>query len=179
MSKRKKTIVVDGANLAYEEMTQDRKPKVSNIKAVMQKIRGMGLRPIVIVDASLIHDVDKPDQLDAMINSGQIKQVPAGTNADYFILKIAKEHNAQIVTNDQYKDFAKQFPKIDERRVPAMIVDGTVEIYEPALNVADNGNGQNNHDRHGRANAHHSNKDGGKRQGKRQVNKKERAKSSP
>lgn len=131
-------IVVDGANVAYVEQTQDGKPKMSNLVAVREALEQKGYDPIIIVDASLIHEIDDPDQLQAFLDSQRIHQAPADTEADYFVLETAAEKNAKVVSNDRFEEFLQRFDWIENRRVPLMIVNGEVELYEPTL---DNQNG--------------------------------------
>lgn len=127
---RKEPVVVDGANVAYEEKTPSGKPKVGNIVAMRRALEAERLEPIVVIDASLKYEIDDPEQLEAMIESQAVRQVPARTDADFFILEIAEECGARIVTNDQYKDYQEQRPWISERRLPYMIVRGEVHLYE-------------------------------------------------
>lgn len=128
-----KIAVVDGANVAYEEKSKAGSPKVGNIVAVNQTLKLKGYDPIIIIDASLKHEVDDPDQLEVLIGNGTIRQAPAGTDADYFLIRTADEHKALIVTNDRYQNYEEQYPWIKERRLPLMIIDGVVELYEPRL----------------------------------------------
>lgn len=132
--KRKRPfIVVDGANVAFEEASHDGKPKMSNLVAMRRLLRERGYEPIILVDASLRHEVDDPDQLEALLEEQEVRQVPAGTDADYFVLKTAEQQDAPVVSNDRYKDRREQFPWVDERRVPFMIVQGQVQLYEDSL----------------------------------------------
>lgn len=128
--KQNKKIVVDGANVAFVEQSQSGNPKVSNIKAVYQTLKEKGFEPIIIVDAALQHKIDDPAQLEVMIENQTVRQAPAGTDADYFILETAKEYHARIVTNDKYEDYQKKYPWIEKSRMPLMIIDGNVELYE-------------------------------------------------
>jgi predicted nuclease of predicted toxin-antitoxin system len=132
----KKVAVVDGANVAHVETTGKGDPKVANLLAVRQVLTEKGYHPIIIVDAALHHRIDDAEQLEALINKQQVRQAPAGTDADYFVIKIAEEENAVIISNDQYKDYQEQFPWVSERRIPLMIVHGNVELYEPAVEGA-------------------------------------------
>ena len=122
--------MVDGANVAYEEKGDDGKPRVSNIVAVRRALEEDGLEPIVVIDASLKYEVDDPARLEEMIESQDVRQVPAGTDADFFIIEIAEQHGARVVTNDRYRDYQKRHPSIAERRLPYMIVKGEVHLYE-------------------------------------------------
>ena len=129
----KRTVVVDGSNVAFEEVSGGGKPKMSNLVKVRQELEERGFEPIVIVDASLYHTVDDPEQLDALINRSEIHQVPAGTDGDYWVLQTADNTDALVVSNDRFEPYQDQFAWIDERRIPFMIINGQVELYQPAL----------------------------------------------
>ena len=126
----KRMVVIDGANVAYEERSAGGKPKFSNLLKVRRELEEKGFEAVVLVDASLKYDIDDQEQLEKLIQSQQVRQVPAGTDADYFIIQFAQELDALIVTNDRYKDYAQQYPWIPERRLPYMIVKGEVVLYE-------------------------------------------------
>jgi hypothetical protein len=126
-------ILIDGSNVAWEAQTPDGKPRVSNIVAVKQTLQEIGFAPLIIVDASLKHHVDDPDQLEGLFSSGQVLQAPSGTVADYFLLRTAEEREAQVVSNDEFEQYRSEFGWIKRRRVPFMIVNGSVQIYLPKL----------------------------------------------
>jgi hypothetical protein len=126
----KNVVVIDGANVAYEERSAGGKPKLSNLLKVRGEIEERGFEAVIIVDASLKYDIDDQEQLENLIQSQQVRQVPAGTDADYFIIQFAHELDAVIVTNDRYKDYAAQYPWIPDRRLPYMIVKGEVVLYD-------------------------------------------------
>ena len=125
--------VLDGSNIAYTELSANGDPKVSNIVAVCRDLRDRGYRPVVIVDASLRHEIDDPDQLEALLDDQDVRQAPAGTQADYFVLEVADELGALVISNDGFDEYREQYPWIDERRVPLMIVGGEVMLHEPSL----------------------------------------------
>jgi replication-associated recombination protein RarA len=129
----KQVIIVDGANVAFESATKQGKPRVSNITALISVLEEEGFRPIVIVDASLRHKIDDPDHLESLIEKQTVLQSPAGTEADYFVLEVAGEHGAQVVSNDTYKEYREQYPWIQERRIPFMVVEGAIQLYEKKL----------------------------------------------
>lgn len=132
----KKLAVVDGANVAYVEQTTGGKPKVSNLVAVRKALEERGFDVIMIVDAALRYKVDDPDQLEGLLNEQAVLQAPADTEADYFVLQTADEHDGLVVSNDSFKQWRDEFPWIEERRLPLMIIDGDVELYGPALHDA-------------------------------------------
>lgn len=131
----KEFAVVDGSNIAFAERSKDGKPKVSNIVAVRRMLSEQGYSPIIIVDAALRHQVDNPEQLESMIKDQVVRQAPAETDADFFVLKTAEEENAPVISNDLYEPYREQFPWIAERRVPFMIVAGNVELYQEPLDA--------------------------------------------
>ena len=126
----KRTVVIDGANVAYEERSGGGKPKLSNLLRVRRELEERGFEPVIIVDASLKYDIDDQERLETLIQSQQVRQVPAGTDADFFIIQFAHELDALMVTNDRYKDYADRYPWIPERRLPYMIVKGEVVLYD-------------------------------------------------
>ena len=130
MSNRREAVIIDGANVAYEERSAGGRPKLSNLLKVRRELEERGFEAIILVDASLKYDIDDQTQLESLIASQQVRQVPAGTDADFFIIQLAEQLDARIVTNDRYKDYAERFPWIPERRLPYMIVKGEVVLYE-------------------------------------------------
>jgi hypothetical protein len=130
MAAERDVVVIDGANVAYEEKSGGGKPKLSNLLKVRRELEERGLDTIIVIDASLKYEIDDQEQLEKLIASQQIRQVPAGTDADFFILEIADTCGARIVTNDQYRDYKERYPWIRERRLPYMIVNGEVHLYE-------------------------------------------------
>ncbi len=132
-------VLVDGSNIAYTEATKGGSPKMSNLVAVRKKLEEMGYQPIIIVDAALRHDIDDPKQLEALIDDQVVRQAPAGTDADFFIIKMAEEEKAKIVTNDEYIDYRDQFKWIPDRRVPVMIINGDVTFYDNKLKEVNRG----------------------------------------
>lgn len=127
--KSRKKIIVDGANVAYIEKSQSGNPKVSNLIAVEQFLKEKGFDPIIIIDAALQYEIDDSRQLEALIDNQTVRQAPAGTDADYFILETAKKYHAQVVTNDLYEDYLDKYPWFKKSRTPLMIINGKVELY--------------------------------------------------
>lgn len=132
MAKRD-VVVVDGSNVAFGEQTKQGKPQVSNLVAVRKELEQRGYEPVVIVDASLRHQIDDPDQLESLLEKQQVRQAPAGTDADFFVLQTADELEGKVVSNDTFEPYQDRFPWISDRRVPLMIVKGKVELYEQML----------------------------------------------
>lgn len=129
----KRVIVVDGSNVAWENASAAGQPRVSNLVAARRTLEEHGYDPIMIVDATLRHQVDDPDQLEALMDDERVLQAPAGTQADYFALATAKEQGCQIVSNDTFEQWSEEFPEVRKRRVPYMVVRDEFQLHEPSL----------------------------------------------
>jgi hypothetical protein len=121
-----KVVLVDGSNVAHS--TEGEKPRIANLFAVLAKLAEEGLEPIVIVDAALRHSIDDRRRYEQMVESGVIRQTPAGTDADYFILSFARELDAAVLSNDRFRDRIQQFPEACERIIRYMIVNDEVVL---------------------------------------------------
>ena len=67
----------------------------------------------IIVDASLRYQIDRPDQLMALIERGEIEMAPAGTSADALLIEETVRQHAVLLTNDRMHDWpaAKELEK--------------------------------------------------------------------
>jgi hypothetical protein len=118
--------IVDGSNVAHA--TEGEPPHVANLLIVREKLIEEGLRPIIVSDAALRHQIDDSGKYEKLIDDGLVKQAPAGTDADYFILAFARELRASIVSNDRFRDRIKQFPEARERVIRYMILHNEVVL---------------------------------------------------
>jgi hypothetical protein len=119
-------VLVDGSNVAHS--SEGEQAVLSNIVAVCDKLREEGYDPVVVVDAALRHQIDDRQGYERMVHVGEIKQAPAGTDADYFILSFARELQAAIVSNDRFRDRQKAFPDAAKRLIRYMVVKGEVVL---------------------------------------------------
>jgi Zc3h12a-like ribonuclease protein len=119
-------VLVDGSNVAHS--TEGERAQVRNIVAIRDKLREEGLEPIIVADAALRHQIDDANHYEQLIDAGEIRQAPAGTDADYFILSFARELNASIVSNDRFRDRIKEFPEVRDRVIRYMIVQDEVVL---------------------------------------------------
>jgi hypothetical protein len=122
-----KTAIVDGSNVAHS--AEGGEARLENIRLVCDKLREQGYDPIVVVDAALRHQIDERDRYESMVDDGSIRQAPAGTDADYFILSFARELEAAVVSNDRFKDRLDAFPEARESVIRFMIVNEEV-VFE-------------------------------------------------
>ena len=113
-------VLIDGSNVAHS--SEGEKARLANILLVEEKIREDGMEPIIVADAALRHQIDDRGQYEKLVDAGKIKQAPAGTDADYFILSFARELGASVVSNDRYRDRIARYPEVDARIIRYMIV---------------------------------------------------------
>lgn len=118
--------IVDGSNVAFSSEGGD--ARLENIRLMCEKLEEQGYDPIVVVDAALRHQIDDSDGYEAMVDGGRIRQAPAGTDADYFILSFARELDASVVSNDRFRDRLDAFPEARERVIRYMIVNEEVVL---------------------------------------------------
>jgi len=119
-------VLVDGSNVAHS--TEGERAQVRNIVAIRDKLREEGLQPIIVADAALRHQIDDANRYEQLVDAGEVRQAPAGTDADYFILAFARELNASIVSNDRFRDRLKEFPEARDRVIRYMIVQDEVVL---------------------------------------------------
>ncbi len=134
-------VVVDGSNVAWEEKDSNGHPKLANVEAMINKLSRANFKKILTVaDAALRYQIDNQRRLDLLVKEGAIKMLPARVDGDKFILRIAEEENAMIVSNDLFKEFRDIAPWIDERRIPFTILDGEVFLHPTAEKPTDTNN---------------------------------------
>ena len=121
------TVIIDGSNVAHS--SEGDRAHLDNIRVVRDKLRDEGYEPVIVADAALRHQIDDEPAFEQMVESGEIRQAPAGTDADYFILSFARELDASIVSNDRFKDRREAFPEVQHRVIRYMIINGEV-VFE-------------------------------------------------
>ena len=119
-------VLVDGSNVAHS--SEGEQARLANITAVCDKLRAEGYEPLVLVDAALRHQIDDRRAYEELVDAGVLRQAPAGTDADYFILSFARELDASIVSNDRFRDRQKAFPEAGRRLIRYMVVKGEVVL---------------------------------------------------
>jgi len=119
--------IIDGSNVAHS--TEGDVVRLENIRLVAAKLVEEGYEPVIVADAALRHQIDDKAAFEQMVDDGRIRQAPAGTDADYFILSFARELAAVVVSNDRFKDRLEAFPEARDHVVRYMIVNDEV-VFE-------------------------------------------------
>lgn len=123
-------IAVDGSNALYGGGTSDT-PKVRNLKLVIEKLKEAGYKPVVFVDASRKYDVDNRNAYFQMRRVDKLREVPAGSPADCWILQYATRTGCKVISNDRFQNWAEKFPIVEkqERFVRFMVNDDGVDFW--------------------------------------------------
>ncbi len=142
------TVILDGSNIAWEEKSLSNKPQINNIEAMINRLSRANFKKIVTVaDAALRYQIDEQKRLDRLVKEGAMKMLPARVDGDKFILRLAEEENAMIVSNDMFKEFRETAPWIDERRIPYTILDGEVYLHPTSVSPSSEIEKENNREK--------------------------------
>ena len=124
---RSNVVIIDGSNVAMS--SEGERGVLENILIVRGRLEEDGFEPLILVDAALRHRIDDSAEYERLVDEGVIRQAPAGTDADYFILSFADELGASVVSNDRFKDRIAKYPAVSKRLIKYMIVQGEV-VFE-------------------------------------------------
>ncbi len=124
-------VIVDASNIAHFGK-KDGKPRLGNLLAAVEALEKLGYHPILIADASLRHEIDEKEEFIKLLEKEKVHQVPSGTNADHYILKLAEEEDAKILSNDAFREFYDEFRDINSRRIPYNFIQGKITIGSSA-----------------------------------------------
>lgn len=120
----RQAILIDGSNVMH---WRDNTPSLEPLQQVVSELSLLGLKPGVVFDANVGYKLEGRYLGEAelsrrlFIPAEQIFVVPKGTQADPYLLETARGLKARIVTNDLYRDWATDFPEVEE---PGLLVSG-------------------------------------------------------
>ena len=133
-------VYIDGSNVAWNNGSKKNgdRPNARNIIYVIEEIKKRNPKEIVtFCDANLKYEVEDKNILSEAKKKYDIREVPAGTKADTYIIGFAeKKKNAYVITNDTFGDYLKVHPKNipywNEHRIAFMVdKDGRVVLSLP------------------------------------------------
>lgn len=117
----KKWAVVDGSNVMY---WKGDKPDVATVRAVVAALIKAEMIPGVVFDANVgykisdhyMHDKELAALLRLPVD--QVMVVPKGVPADPYVLQVARDYDATIVTNDRFRDWADDYHDVLDAKTP-------------------------------------------------------------
>jgi hypothetical protein len=101
-------LVIDGNNVAYSLSPQG-KPKAQNLNLAYHSLTRASYDPVFVISAALVHKIDNPGSLSAFMLSARVEEAPRGTNDDSKIIQLAKNLDADIVSNDRFLDWIDRY----------------------------------------------------------------------
>jgi len=110
-------VIIDGDSVAYDGQEE---PNTENLRLASYWCRDNRdiVKGTIVVGAKLRYKVNNRWDYEEMIKRGFVKQVPAGYEADMFILEYAKRHpKAFVVSKDLFRDYKNTSLKIEKKRV--------------------------------------------------------------
>jgi len=119
-------IVVDGSNVMH---WQGEVAALETVTVVLNTLIDSGFRPVIWFDANVGYKVGDRFMGDAAlarhlpVSQRQIMVSPKGIPADPLLLECAAELKAKVVTCDRFRDWADQFPQVNE---PGFLLRGQV-----------------------------------------------------
>lgn len=108
-------IVIDGSNVMH---WRENTPDIAPVKAVVADTIDKGYSPGVVFDANAGYKLvgrfqnDRELARSLGLSGKHVFVVPRGTPADPYILSIARQLNARVITNDRYRDWAEEYPEV-------------------------------------------------------------------
>jgi len=133
-------ILIDGSNVMH---WKDNTPRIETLREVIARLSDLRRTPAVIFDANagyLLAGRYQDDHVMARalgLPEDRVLVVPKGTIADSYLLTVARDYGAPIVTNDRYRDWAGEYPEIAEpgRLIRGGYRDGALWLDEIAAPV--------------------------------------------
>ncbi|HEX2949611.1 MAG TPA: hypothetical protein VHV83_08600, partial [Armatimonadota bacterium] len=126
--------VIDGSNVANIDASQ-RRARYAYLRQIRRAAWREGYFPVIIVvDASLRHQIDRADILMERVDTGDIVMAPAGSSADQLLIDEAKRLHAVLITNDRMNDWpaAKNLEKRHVELIGGTVCIGSFHRANPA-----------------------------------------------
>jgi hypothetical protein len=131
-------ILIDGSNVMH---WQDNTAQLAPLLQVIKDLKARGFAPGVVFDANASYELFgkylNEQELSRMLSlpQDQLLVVPTGAQADPYIIANAIQYKTRIVTNDRFRDWAKDYPQVDDPEflIWGGIKDGKVWLRYPDL----------------------------------------------
>jgi len=117
-------LVVDGSNVLFWNPAG---PSLETVAQVLRRAEAAGLHPLVWFDANVGYRVGDcwlgPIELAKALSSPRKRVFVAqkGHPADPFLLEMATQRGARVITNDRFRDWSAQFPSVT---TPGFLIQG-------------------------------------------------------
>ncbi len=127
-------LIVDASNVAFGSTGAIRNPTLATLAEVLAMLPASNLEIRAIADASLRHKIDRREDYERLVQTGEVLQAPAGRSADQFIAQLARRRKAKgqkvyILTND----LLRQWSDLEQLRVTFLKIGEGEIIFDPPL----------------------------------------------
>ena len=119
-------IIVDGSNVARAGLKDSQgsaKQLINVYKSLKEDYEFNEIA--IIIGAGLRHHTPDFEKLEPYIENDIVRQAPAGTSDDFYIIQFAIDNDMLILTNDMYREFKEKYPElktdIEMRRITFMV----------------------------------------------------------
>lgn len=112
---KKRWLILDGSNIMH---WKGNGADITTVQQAIQSLREKGYTPCVVFDANVGYKISNRYQGDAELAKllglpvNRVMVVAKGTPADEIILAAARDHDAQVVSNDRFRDWIDQHPEL-------------------------------------------------------------------
>ena len=128
--------VVDGSNIATEGRSV---PSLAQLDEAVRQFQAEfpGTEVIVVVDATFGHRIDPSERkaFDEAVAHAELVSPPAGAvgRGDAFLLRVAEQVGAQVLSNDSFQEFHAEHPWLfdEDRLIGGKPVPGVGWIFTP------------------------------------------------
>lgn len=127
LSPKRRIAIVDASNVANSAPSA--RARLGYLTLVVARLEAEGFEPVVVADAGLARRIDDPARYRELVERGAIREAPAGTEADELILKLARELDAVVVSNDRFREWRARYAAEAARRVGFRVRDGVAELH--------------------------------------------------
>jgi hypothetical protein len=124
LTKETTRVLIDASNVVRYDTEHKGRGRLKDLLQMRDELRRRDCFPIsIIADASLRYFIDKPNELMAMANRGEIIIADKGVEADELLAREARRSGAYVVTNDR-GFHTKVSPDFEPPRITFRIIDG-------------------------------------------------------
>lgn len=132
VGRAKPLLIVDASNVAFGNSGGGKKPCLAPLQDILREIPKGAYELKMIADASLRHRIDRREEYENLVRSGEVLQTPAGRSADQFMAQLARKRKAegqkvQVLTND----LLREYPDLEPVRVTFLFVGDGEVVFDP------------------------------------------------
>jgi len=111
-------LVIDGNNVILS--LDHRKGYLNCLLLLLERISSF-FEIYPVVSREIFYRIDRPRKLKERVNQNQILVTPPNVDTDLYILEIARQLDAYVLSNDQYRQYRNNYSDVIKKRIPFMV----------------------------------------------------------